>query len=114
MPDHLNNKELFKSIKIYQVHAHSRTYWKYNKNECHFYYGCYFTEKTNIAKPIDSIFINEIKQEILLWRNTLLRQVKGYIDNNLNTAKVHMIDPPKDNFAQPLIFQKILDELEIS
>ena len=48
------------------------------------------TGKTIIAKPLDSKFSNEEKQEILTWRNTLLRQVKTYIDNNLISVKVNV------------------------
>ena len=90
---HLSNPELFELVRTYQVHTHSRTCWKYNKNEYRFSYGRYFTEKTIIAKPLDSKFSNEDKQEILQWRNALLSQVKSYIDNNLFPAKVNVIDP---------------------
>ena len=31
-----------------------------------------------------------------------LKQVKNYIDNNLNPANENIIDPTKDNFTQPL------------
>ena len=99
LPDHLNDPKLFELVKTYQVLAHSRTCWKYNKNECRFLYGHYFTKKTIIAKPVDSKFSNEEKQEILTWRNTLLRQIKSYMDNNLYPAKVNVIDPTKDNFT---------------
>ena len=71
-------------------------------------------EKTIIAKPLDSKFSNEERQEILTWRNTLLSQVKSYIDNNLYHGKVNVTDPTKDNFIEPLSFKEILDELEIS
>ena len=54
-PDHL---ERFDLVKTYQVYAHSRTCWKYNKKECPFSYGRYFTEKAIIAKPFDSKFSN--------------------------------------------------------
>ena len=53
-------------------------------------------------------------QEILTRRNTLPRQIKSYIDNNLYLAQVNMIDPTKDNFTQPLSVKEILDKLEIS
>ena len=56
--------------------------------------------------------LNGEKEEVLTWRNT--KQVKSYIDNNLNPLKVNVIDPTKDNFTQPLSVQEILDELEIS
>ena len=114
LPNHLNDPELFELVKTYQVHAHSRTWWKYNKNECHFSYGRYFTEKAIIAEPPDSKFSNDEKQQILRWRNTLLRQVKSYIDNNFNPSNVNLIDPTKDNFTQPLSAKGFLDELEVS
>ena len=56
--------------------------------------------------------LNGEKEEVLTWRNT--KQVKSYIDNNLNPLKLNVIDPTKDNFTQPLSVQEILDELEIS
>ena len=39
------------------------------------------------AKPLDFKFNNDEKQEVRAWRNTLLKQVKNYIDDNLNPAK---------------------------
>ena len=77
-------------------------------------YRRYFAEKTIIAKPLDSLFNYNEKKEVLTWRNSLLKQVKSYIDNNLNPAKVNVIDLTKDNFTQPLSIKEILDELEIS
>ena len=56
--------------------------------------------------------LNGEKEEVLTWRNT--KQVKSYIDNNLNPLKLNVIDPTKDHFTQPLSVQEILDELEIS
>ena len=111
MPDYLKDPELLELVKTYQVHAHSRTCWKYNKNECPFFFGWYFTEKTIIAKPLDSKLSNE---EVLTWRNTFLNQVKSYTDNNLNPAKVNVIEPTKKKFIQPLRVQEILDKLQIS
>ena len=49
-----------------------------------------------------------------LLRNMLLRQVKSYLDNNLNLAKGNVIDLTKDNFPQPLGITEFLDGLEIS
>ena len=74
----------------------------------------FITEKTIIAKPLDSELTNDQKQRVLTWRKILLTKVKKYIDANLNPAKVNVIDPTKDNFTQPLGIQEILDELEIS
>ena len=54
------------------------------------------------------------KQEILTGRNTLVRQMKSFIETNLDTPKVNMIDPTKDNITQLITTKKILDKLEIS
>ena len=64
-PGHLKYLELFELVKTYQIHTHSRTCWKYSKNECRFSYGGYFTEKTVIAKPLDSKLSNYEKEEVL-------------------------------------------------
>ena len=48
-----------------------------------------------------------------IWRMTVLGKVKNYIDDNLNPAKVNVVDPTKDNFTQPLSIQEILNDLEI-
>ena len=106
LPDHLNYSGFFELVQTYLVHAHSRTCWKCNKNECRFSYGCYFIEKTIVAKPLDSKFSNDEKQEILKWRNTLPRHVKSYIDNNLNSVKVNVIDPTKYNLTKSLSVKK--------
>ena len=47
------------------------------------------------------------KQEVLTWRNALLKQDKYYIDKNLNLAKVNVT---KVNL--PLSVREILDQLE--
>ena len=65
LADHLNDPDVFELVKTYQGHAHSKTCWKYNKNECRFSYGQVFTEKTIIAKPLDSELTNDEQQEVL-------------------------------------------------
>ena len=35
--DHLNDPELFLSVKTCQFHSHTRTCWEYNKNEFWFF-----------------------------------------------------------------------------
>ena len=54
LPGHLNDPEVFDLFKAYQFHAHYRACWKYNHNKCDFSYGYYSTEKTTIAKPLES------------------------------------------------------------
>ena len=45
-----------------------------------------------------------------MWRKTLLKNFKNYIDNYLNLAQVNFISPGKEKFMKP----KILAELQIS
>ena len=61
---HLNDPKLIELVKTYEVHAHSITCLKYNKNECRFSYGRYFTEKIIIGKPLDSKFNNDEKRGV--------------------------------------------------
>ena len=35
------------------------------------------------------------------------KEVKSYIDNNLNPAKVNMIDPTEGSFTEPLSLKEI-------
>ena len=107
MSDHSNNPKLFEIVKTYQVHAHSKIC-----GLCHFWYGWYFSEKAIIAQPPDCQISSNERQEVLPWWNTLLRKVKSYINNDLHSSKVNMIDPNKDNFIQPITIKEILDELE--
>ena len=51
-------------------------------------------------------FSNDEKLEVLTWKNTLLSQVKSYINNNLNPTKVNVVDQTKDSFTQPLRSRK--------
>ena len=74
----------------------------------------YRTEKTIIAKPLDSKLTNNKKQKVLTWIHTLLKQIESYTDNILNTAEVNVIDPTKDNFTPLLSVKEILDKFEIS
>ena len=67
-----------------------------------FFYDQYFTERKIIAKPLNSKFSNNKKQAILAWGIILLRQVKGHVYNNVNSAKVNAINRTKYNFIQPL------------
>ena len=71
------------------------------------------TTRTIIAKLLDSKFSNDEKQGVLICRNTLVRQFKSYIDNNLNPARVNVIDLTKDSSTQQLSVKEILHELDI-
>ena len=47
------------------------------------------------TSPLDCKFSNDEKQKAFTWSNTLLRQVKSYVDINLYSAKLNVIDPKK-------------------
>ena len=57
---------------------------------------------------VNHLILN-LKKEVLTGRN---RQFKSHIDNDLNSAKVNVIDPTKDNSTPPLSIKGILDALE--
>ena len=54
------------------------------------------------------------RKTFLTRRNTLIRQVKNYVDDYLNPGKINVIYPTKDNFTQPLSVKEILDKLDVS
>ena len=113
LPDPSEQPDLYNFVKTYQIHTHSRTCWKYNKNKCRFHYGRYFTDRTIIAKPLPSDLNDDEKNEILVWRENILSKAKNYIDNHLFPAKRNIVDPSQDNFEQPPTIPEILSELEI-
>lgn len=49
--------------------------------------------KTIIAKHFHSKLSGDKEQEVVTFRNTILRKVRIYIDNNLNPTKVNVVDP---------------------
>lgn len=63
-----------------------------------------------LAKPFACKFSNDKKQEMLSQRNTLLRQIKKYVDNNIYPTFVNVIDPTKDSFTQAISIKEVLDE----
>ena len=73
-----------------------------------------FKESCNLLNNKPVLVASDKKQEILTWRNTFVRQIKSYIDNNLSPGKVNVKDPIKDIFSQPLYIKEIINELDIS
>ena len=52
-----------------------------------------------MAKPLDCKFSSNEKQDVLTGINALLRQVKGFVDNNLNPAKVNDISNKRQFYS---------------
>ena len=93
LPDPESEPGLFELVKLYQIHCHSRTFWKYKKNKCRVSYGRFFSARNIILKPLDSFLLSEERNEILDLRESLLEKVKKYIDEEFNPAKVNVMDP---------------------
>ena len=53
LPDHLEELEIFELVKTYQVHAHSRTCWKYSKNEI-------------VSQMVDILLRRQLLQNLLI------------------------------------------------
>lgn len=90
-----------------------RTNWKYNQNECRFSYWCFFYWWSFISKPLAVGKGIDRKNEILMCRKNLLKKLKSYIDNYLNTAKVSISVQRTENIAQPSKILQILAGLQI-
>ena len=97
LPDPESESGVFELVKLYQIHYHSRTCWKYKKIKCRFSYGRFFSDRTIISKPLDPSLDPEGRHEILDSHKSLLEKVKKYIDEEFNPAKVNVIDPAKEN-----------------
>ena len=54
LPHPESESGLFELLKLYQIHCHSKTCWKYKKNKCRFSYESLFSDTTIISKPLDS------------------------------------------------------------
>ena len=78
LPDPQNDSEHFELVKTYEVHSHSKTCWKYNKNECRFSYGRFFTEKTIIAKPVDSEIGKDKTRDFSKQKGSARKSQKSY------------------------------------
>ena len=66
-----------------------------------FFMGAFLVKKQLLQKHLRLERIMMKKNRILIWRKTLQRKVKRYIDNHLNPCKVNIIDPRKEFFLQP-------------
>ena len=98
----MEQPELFELVKLYQIHSHSRTCWKYKKNKGRFSYARFFTDRKVISKPLNSDIPQEEREKIMSWRRNILDKVKEYTDTNLYPAKTNIIDPEKENYQLPL------------
>ena len=74
----------------------------------------FFGTGTIIAQPLEDSISEDIKRAKMQYKNTILKKVKNYIDNELNPAKKNFLHKAKDNYVELKSIEKILSLLEIS
>lgn len=84
LPDINAEPEFQQLVSKYQTHCHSRSCRKYKNIPCRFHYGRYFTDRTICAEPLDDDIPENEKLVILNKRQSILKEVKLYIDEFLD------------------------------
>ena len=82
LPDPVEQPELFELVKLYQIHSHARTSWKYKKNKCRFSSGRFFTDRTIISKPLNSDIPQDERDKIMSWQIN----IRGFLTNELRVT----------------------------
>ena len=114
LPDAINEPMFFELVKTYQIHYHSKTCRKYRNRKCRFHFRKFFTTRTIIAQTLEDSVPEDIKHAKMQCRNTILKKVKDYINNELNTSKKNFLDKTKDHYVELKSIEEILSLLEIS
>ena len=73
-----------------------------------------FYRSYNNQYPLDSNLPEDVKNNILNERDRILRNVKEYIDNNLNPKKRNILNPLKENYEKVPNIPNILKELNLT
>ena len=74
----------------------------------------FFATGTIIAQPLEDSVSEDIKRAKMQYRNTILKKVKNYIDNELNPSNKKFLDKTKDDYVELKSIEEILSLLEIS
>ena len=74
----------------------------------------FFGTGTIIAQPFEDSISEDIKRAKMQYKDTILKKVKNYIDNELNPAKKIFLHKAKDNYVELKSIEKSLSLLEIS
>ena len=80
IPDPNNKTKLYKMVKTYQLHSHSKSCRKYKNVNCRYSFGKSFADKTIVTEPLLKK-LNEEKNSKLQQRQSVLDKVKEYIDS---------------------------------
>lgn len=114
IPDNADNSTLRKLVKTFQIHSHSKSCRKYNKDECRFGFGHFFCKRTIVSEPLPANLPDDEKSAILIQRNNILIKVRSYIDMNLNPRKQNILEPDEPNYIEIDSIDTILQSLEIT
>ena len=114
MLDLVSEAKLFKLVRTFQVHQHSKICRKYRNNKCRLHFGKFFTSSTIIAELLSNIISGEVKIQVLKKRNVLLSKVKRYIDTKLNSSKRNFYECLRNNYEKLKSTDEILGLLGIS
>ena len=114
LPNKIENSDLHELVKLYQLHRHSKPCRKYRNDGCRFQFGKFFSNQTIVAKPSPSDMPDNMKHSVLSKRKDILSQVKDYINNHLNPAKVNFYDSSKDTFVNLKSVSEVLEEINIT
>ena len=114
LPDPNNEPAFFELVKTDQIYGHSKTCRKYRNEKCRFCFGKFFTNKTIIEQPLGDSVPPDAKLQKMLQINNILKKVKNYIDNELNTSNKKFLDITKEGYEELKSIDEILASLEIS
>ena len=59
-----------------------------------------FTTRTIIAQPLEDSVPEDIKRPKMQYRNTILKKVKNYIDNEFNRSKKNFLDKANADYVE--------------
>ena len=114
IPSGCENMVLKNLVKKFQIHSHSKTCRKYNKDECRFGYGHFFCNRTIVSVPLPETLCEIEKKVVLKQRNLVLSKVKSYIDLNLNPRKKNILEQNEPDFIEVDSIENILKSLGIT
>ena len=114
LPDPNNEPAFFELVKTDQIYRHSKTCRKYRNEKCRFHFCKFFTNKTIIEQPLGDSVPPDAKLQKMQQINNILKNVKNYIDNELNTSNENFLDITKEGYEELKSIDEILASLEIS
>ena len=73
LPIENENHDSQELVKLYQLHKHSTTCYKYRYNGCRFHFSKFFSNETIVAKPLSSVMSGNMKHSALSKRKDILK-----------------------------------------